>query len=223
MTEIKICGLSDEDCLHVAIAEGARYVGFVFFPPSPRAVTPAAAARLLRRIGPDVRARTGVVALLVDADDGLIAEVTQAIAPDLLQLHGKESPERVTSIGQHFAGEVMKAIAVRDGDDVDKGIARYGASADWLLFDAKPPPGATRPGGHGVVIDWSLLSADRVGSISRWMLGGGLTPDNVGAAIAATEAPVLDVSSGVECAPGVKDAELIRKFLRAGAMGQVRR
>jgi len=207
--KVKICGLKDEPALQAALAGGADYVGFVFFPPSPRAVgldrarTLAAQAR-----GASVK----VVALLVDADDGLLASVVEAVDPDILQLHGSETPARTAEIRRRFGRQVMKAIPVEASGDAEAALG-YAEAADLILFDAKAPAGATRPGGNGAQFPWSLL-ADINGKVA-YMLSGGLSPDNVAAAIRATGAGIVDVSSGVESRPGEKDPALISRFLRA--------
>lgn len=205
-TLVKICGLRTEAALDAALDGGADYVGLVFFPPSPRNIAPEAAAPLAER----ARGRAKIVALLVDPDDALIERVVAAANPDLLQLHGDETPERVRSIRQRFGKDVIKAIKVKSAEDVAD-AARYAGAADLILFDARPPAGADRPGGHGATFDWRILEA----AAHPYMLSGGLTPDNVAEAIASTGAHMVDVSSGVERAPGEKDAGLIRRFLAA--------
>ncbi len=208
MIEIKICGIHDEPAMAAALAAGADLVGLVFFSPSPRAVSLAAAAELAKL----ARGRAGVVALTVDADDRLLVEIVEAVAPDLLQLHGRETPERVAALRARFGRPVMKAIAVTAAEDL-KVVPAYGAVADRLLFDARPPTGATRPGGHGRAFDWSLLSSlERSKPV---MLSGGLDPGNVAAAIASVRPDAVDVSSGVEHKPGEKDPEKIKAFIAA--------
>lgn len=208
-TCVKICGLSTSATLEVALAHGADFVGLVAFPPSPRNVSLATGATLAGL----ARGRAKSVVLLVDPDDRLVDDVTRLIAPDLLQLHGDETPARVAEVRARWKTPVIKAVKVEAEADA-RGALAYRQAADLILFDAKPPPDATRPGGHGAVFDWSVLDGvkDRVG---EFMLSGGLTPDNVAAAIAATGAPIVDVSSGVEVRRGEKDPELIRRFLRA--------
>lgn len=205
-TLVKICGLRTEAALDAALDGGADYVGLVFFAPSPRNIAPEAAAPLAER----ARGRAKIVALLVDPDDALIERVATIVNPDLLQLHGDETPERVRVIRQRFGKDVIKAIKVQSREDVAD-AARYDAAADIILFDARPPAGADRPGGHGATFDWRSLQ----GAPHPYMLSGGLTPDNVAEAIRATGARMVDVSSGVERAPGEKDAGLIRRFLAA--------
>ena len=203
---VKICGLSDEPSLDAALEAGADMVGFVFFEPSPRHVSFSRARVLGDRVG----GRARKVALTVDADDSTLAAIIDALEPDLLQLHGLESPERISVVRARFGLPVMRAIAVKARDDLDR-IPAFDAIADHLLFDARPPDGGTRPGGNGEAFDWSLLH----GLVTRrpWLLAGGLTDINVADAIAATGARGLDVSSGVEVAPGRKDPEKIARFV----------
>jgi phosphoribosylanthranilate isomerase len=189
-------------------------VGFVFFPPSPRHVGLAAAAELGRRVGD--RARK--VALIVDADDVLLKSITDALRPDLLQLHGAETPARVQAIKARFGLPVMKAIAVEARADL-AAVKRYNTVADRLLFDARAPREATRPGGLGKPFDWHLL--EELDLAVPYMLSGGLDPDNVAAALRITSAPGVDVSSGVERAPGEKDHDKIRAFIRAARRVQM--
>ena len=205
---VKICGLKTPEALDVALEAGADMVGFVFFPPSPRHVGLAAAAELGRRVGD--RARK--VALIVDADDVLLKSITDALRPDLLQLHGAETPARVQAIKARFGLPVMKAIAVEARADL-AAVKRYNTVADRLLFDARAPREATRPGGLGKPFDWHLL--EQLDLAVPFMLSGGLDPDNVAAALRITSAPGVDVSSGVERAPGEKDHDKIRAFIRA--------
>ena len=205
-TLVKICGLRTEAAIDAALDGGADYVGFVFFPPSPRNLTPEAAAKLTAR----ARGRARIVALLVDPDDALIEHVIAAANPDMLQLHGDEASERVRAIRQRFGKPVIKAVKVKAQADVAE-AGRYDGTADLILFDARPPAGADRPGGHGATFDWSILQ----GAAHPYMLSGGLTPDNVAEAIRSTGTRMVDVSSGVERAPGEKDTALIRRFLAA--------
>jgi phosphoribosylanthranilate isomerase len=205
----KICGLSTEEAVSVAVAGGAAYLGFVFYPPSPRAVTPREAARLCAGVPPGV-ARVG---LFVDADDAVI-EAALALAPlDILQFHGSEPPERVGEVRLRFRLPVIKAVAIAGQQDV-LGAARYEDIADLLLFDAKPPrrPDAL-PGGNGLAFDWGLI-ADR--SWRRpWILSGGLTAKVLPEAVRISGAAAVDVSSGVESRSGVKDPDMILAFLAA--------
>jgi phosphoribosylanthranilate isomerase len=211
---VKICGLKTPEALDVALEAGADMVGFVFFPPSPRHVGLAAAAELGRRVGD--RART--VALIVDADDVLLKSITDALRPDLLQLHGAETPARVQAIKARFGLPVMKAIAVEARADL-AAVKLYDTVADRLLFDARAPREATRPGGLGKPFDWHLL--EELDLAVPYMLSGGLDPDNVAAALRITSAPGVDVSSGVERAPGEKDHDKIRAFIRAARRVQM--
>jgi phosphoribosylanthranilate isomerase len=210
---VKICGLSTPETLDAALNAGADMVGFVFFPPSPRHLSLARAHEL----GARVRG-AGKVALTVDADDALLAAVIDALSPDLLQLHGRETPGRVADIRRRFGIPVMKAIGVSSAADLDS-VAAYAAVADRILFDAKPPRDSAIPGGNGLAFDWRLIAGVRLDR--PWMLSGGLGPDNVAEAIATAHAPGVDVSSGVETAPGVKDPALIASFIaraRAAAL-----
>ena len=208
--KVKICGLKTEAALLAALEGGADYVGFVFYPPSPRSLLPKEAARLAQL----ARGRAGVVALLVDPEDELLDEVVGAVEPDLIQLHGKETPERVAEIRKRWGRPVMKAISVETRADADRAL-EYRGAADLFLFDAKPPRGmaGALPGGNGIAFVWHAL--DGVKDKVRFMLSGGLDPDNVAAAIKLTAPEVVDVSSGVETRPGDKDPRLIRLFLAA--------
>lgn len=208
-THVKICGLRTDEALGAALDGGADSVGFVFFPPSPRNIAPADARPLAAR----ARGRARVVALLVDPDDALIDQVVTIVDPDMLQLHGEETPARVGAIRKRWGKSVMKAVKIETGADARKALD-YRAVADLILFDARPPAGATRPGGHGAAFDWHVLD-DIKTELPRFMLSGGLTPGNVAEAIGITGAPMVDVSSGVERRPGEKDPDLIRAFLRA--------
>jgi phosphoribosylanthranilate isomerase len=207
-TRVKICGISTAEAMASALDAGADDVGLVLFPPSPRHVALEGAAELARQ----ARGRARIVALTVDADDALLAAVVEAVKPDILQLHGSESVERVAQIRRRFGVPVMKAIKVATAEDAAQALD-FAEVADLILFDARPPKGADRPGGHGAVFDWQALDGvkDRV----HYMLSGGLTAENVAEAIRATGATAVDVSSGVERAPGVKDCDRIRAFLAA--------
>ncbi len=207
-TRVKICGIKTSEAMAAALDAGADDVGLVFFPPSPRNVDFETA----RALAGQARGRARIVALTVDADDMLLARIVEAVQPGLLQLHGSETPERAAAIRRRFGVPVMKAVKVATAADAAEALA-YVDVADLVLFDARPPKGADRPGGHGAVFDWHAL--DAVKRKMRYMLSGGLTPDNVGAAIRATGAEAVDVSSGVESAPGVKDAARIRAFVAA--------
>lgn len=205
---IKICGISSVDALDAAIEARADYFGMVFFPPSPRHVDPHAASALAMRAGD----RIGRVGLFVDADDNLIAEGVQAGRLDAIQLHGDETPTRVALIKGRFGLPVWKAIPIASEKDIGAAAA-YEDVADLLLFDAKTPRDAALPGGMGLRFDWGLL--ERWRGRSGWGLAGGLSPTNVAGAIAETSAPLVDTSSGVESAPGVKDPQRIRAFCEA--------
>ena len=203
---VKICGLSTSTTLDAALQAGADMVGFVFFPASPRHITLDHA----RTLGARVAGRAKTVALTVDAGDAELAAIVAALRPDLLQLHGTETSTRVAAVRATFGLPVIRAIGLRSAADLDM-IPAYDAVADHLLFDARPPAGADRPGGHGATFDWTLLRGMR--TRNPWLLAGGLTPDNVAAALCETEAPGLDVSSGVESAPGIKDVARIARFV----------
>ena len=202
----KICGLSTAEGVAAAARGGARFVGFVFYPPSRRNVTPKLAAALCA-VAPAGVSRVG---LFVDADDATLAAVFEAAPLDLLQFHGRESPERVAAVKRRFGKPVMKAIPVAAEADL-AAAERYFGAADRLLFDAKPPKDAAVPGGNGLVFDWQLLGGRRWNL--PWMLSGGLTAENLGQAVGITHAAEVDVSSGVERAPGVKDTDKIAAFL----------
>jgi len=213
--ESKICGVSDRAAIDSAVAGAARYVGFVFFPRSPRNVTPAQAAELSALLPDSVTP----VALAVDPDDALIAEIDAVAGVSMFQLHGGETPARVAAIKARTGKPVMKAVKVSDAADLDAADA-YTDVADMLLFDAKPPPEMENalPGGNAVSFDWSILSG-RDWAVP-WMLSGGLDPDNVADAIRISGASAVDVSSGVESAPGIKDPGLITAFLKAVAQAR---
>lgn len=206
--EVKICGLSTGDTLEAALDAGADVVGFVSFPKSPRHVEPDRAAALAAQVA----GRARVALLTVDADDALLTALVGVLAPHILQLHGHETPERVAQLKQRFGLEVWKAAAISDATDL-AAAEPYFAVADRVLFDAKPPKGAALPGGNGVAFDWDLLAG--LDPARPFMLSGGLNPSNVAEAIRVTRTPGVDVSSGVETSPGVKDPELIAGFIRA--------
>lgn len=205
MTEVKICGLKDQLMLEAAIEAGADYVGFMFVSESPRAITVEQAGILLSRTD----TATGV-AVVSDANDDLIDAIRITGFP-VIQLHGSETPERVREIKHRTGKQVWKAIGVRTRDDLK--VCETFAAADLMLIDAKAPEGAAYAGGHGQSFDWSILKNWQ--APKPWFLAGGLTPGNVAEAVAATGAPGVDVSSGVERARGVKDAELIKQFISA--------
>jgi phosphoribosylanthranilate isomerase len=205
---VKICGLKTPEALDAALEAGADLVGFVFFEPSPRHLGYDAA----RALGARVHGRAAKVALTVDADDATFERIVAELKPDMLQLHGKESPEQVRVLKKKFDLPVMKAIPVETADDLSV-VAAYSKVADRLLFDARAPRDATRPGGLGKPFDWTLLKNIAPGI--PYMLSGGLDANNVAEALRITRAPGVDVSSGVESAPGEKDPDMIRAFVRA--------
>lgn len=207
---VKICGLTRPQDVAAAVAAGAAYVGFVFHPPSPRALGPQAAGALARAVPAGVTR----VALTVDATDAAITAILAAVPVDLLQLHGQETPARVAAVRALTGLPVMKAVGIAVAADLVR-LDAYATVADRLLVDARPPPGAALPGGNGIPFDWRLIAGRRW---SRpWMLAGGLTPENLAAAAALTGAAEVDVSSGVESGPGIKDAGRIAAFLAAAA------
>ena len=206
MVEIKICGIKDLSAMDAALRAGADLVGLVFFPPSPRNVSLAEGAKLAAHVG----GRALVVALTVDADDALLDGIAAQVAPGLLQLHGKETPARVSEVRSRTGIPVMKALPVADASDLDA-VPAYTAVAERILFDARPPKDATRPGGHGRAFDWTLLT--RLPRNKPVMLSGGLDPENVASAIRTARPDAVDVSSGVEQSPGVKDASKIAAFV----------
>jgi phosphoribosylanthranilate isomerase len=204
---VKICGLNSPDALDAALDAGADLTGFVFFGPSPRNLSFEKARALASRL----KNRARKVALTVDADDATFERIVEALRPDILQLHGHETPSRVSDLKQHYGLPVMKALPVETKLDL-KLVADYAAVADWLLFDARAPREATRPGGLGKSFDWTLLQNLDPGI--PFMLSGGLDAGNVAEALAITGARGVDVSSGVERSPGEKDPEKIRAFVR---------
>ncbi len=208
--QVKICGISTPEAMTAAVDGGAAFVGLVFYPPSPRALTPAQAAPLAALVPAGV-VKTG---LLVDADDTTIAAILETVPLDLLQLHGAESPQRVAAIKARFGIPVMKVVKLRQPGDLEAADP-YLDVADRLLFDAKPPADLKNalPGGNAVAFDWSIL-AGTVWPLP-WMLAGGLTPENVARAVEISGAPAVDVSSGVEDAPGKKNPSKIKAFLDA--------
>jgi phosphoribosylanthranilate isomerase len=212
-TAIKFCGLTRPQDVHAAAEAGARYVGFVFFPKSPRNVTLDTARALALEVPPGL----AKVALTVDADDAALDALVAAVPLDMLQLHGHESPERVADVRARYGLPVMKALGIATARDLDQ-IDAYSKVADQLLVDAKPPEGADLPGGNGLSFDWRLLAGRKYWT-RPWMLAGGLTPDNVAEAVRLTGARQVDVSSGVESAPGIKDAGQMAEFARALAAG----
>jgi phosphoribosylanthranilate isomerase len=205
---VKICGLSTRETLDTALDAGADMVGFVFFPPSPRHL----GLEKARELGRQAKGRAVKVALSVDADDATLGNIVDALQPDILQLHGKETVARVRDIKQKFALPVMKALAIETPADLAS-LPGYAAVADRILFDARAPKQATRPGGLGAVFDWHVL--ENLDLKLPFMVSGGLNAGNVAEAVRVTRAGGVDVSSGVESAPGIKDPEMIRSFIRA--------
>lgn len=205
---VKICGLKTMEALAAVIAGGADMAGFVFFGKSPRHLS----LQQARMLGARAAGNITKVALVVDAADAAIAEIIAALQPEFLQLHGHETPERIAEIRTAFGRPVIKAFGIAAEADLAAALAQAGP-ADWLLFDAKPPVGASHPGGNGIAFDWTFLARAQ---ISRpWMLSGGLDPVNVARAIALSGAAAVDVSSGVESAPGIKEAARIAAFIAA--------
>ncbi len=211
---VKICGITAADAADAALRAGADMAGLVFNPKSPRHLAPERAASLAARM----RGRIRLVALVCDETDEALSTVLAAIRPDFLQLHGSETPARIGAIRSRFGVPVIKALAVAEPADL-AGVAAYEDAADMLLFDARPPAGAAREGGHGAAFDWQILRGRRFSK--PWLLAGGLTPENVGRALGISEAPGVDVSSGVESAPGVKSPEKIAAFVDAARNAHV--
>ena len=208
--DIKICGLKTAEAVDRAIARGATHIGFIFFEKSPRYIEPDLAGILAER----ARGKAIIVAVTVDPDNDDLDEIMSLVRPDMLQLHGHESPERVLTIKAIYNVEVMKAFSVRDAEDLRR-VEAYIGIADRFLFDAKAPKGSELPGGNGIAFDWGLM-AWLDGRVD-YMLSGGLNKDNVALALASTKATGIDVSSGVESAPGVKDLDMIDEFFDAVA------
>ncbi|WP_170404954.1 phosphoribosylanthranilate isomerase [Ruegeria arenilitoris] len=206
---VKICGLTAPEHVRAAVEAGARYIGFNFFPKSPRYAPIAQAAALAS----DVPVGVAKVALAVNFSDAQLDEIVAGVPLDMLQLHGAESPERVAEVKSRFGLPVIKAIGVAEAEDL-AAIDLYSDVADQLLVDAKPPKNSDLPGGNGLPFDWRLLAGRKYWR-TPWMLSGGLNPDNVAEAIRMTGAKQVDVASGVESAPGVKDPGLIRSFIEA--------
>ncbi|MFV1442948.1 phosphoribosylanthranilate isomerase [Phaeobacter sp. JH20_36] len=206
---VKICGLKTPGDIAAAAEAGAAYIGFNFFPKSPRSVTPQEAAVLA------VEAPMGLckVALVVNPDDALLDEITSVVPLDMIQLHGQETPERVAQVKARYGLPVMKVLGVSNAEDI-QGIEAYESVADQILVDAKAPKGAVLPGGNGVIFDWGLLARKKYWR-RPWMLAGGLTPENVAEAIRVTGARQVDVASGAESTVGVKDPARIRAFCEA--------
>jgi len=205
---VKICGITTPEAVDAAVAAGAVYGGLVFHPKSPRNLDVAQACELARQM----RGKLKVVTLLADPSDEQLAAVAAQVAPDFLQLHGKEAARRVAYVRAKFGIPIIKAVAVAEASDL-AAAAEYESVADFLMFDAKAPRGAERPGGHGAAFDWKILAGR--GFAKPWFLAGGLDPDNVARAIELSGAKMVDVSSGVESAPGVKDPARIQSFITA--------
>ncbi|MFN3765570.1 MAG: phosphoribosylanthranilate isomerase [Aliihoeflea sp.] len=206
--DIKICGLKTDAAVDAALEGGASHVGFIFFEKSPRHIGANEAARLAAR----GRGKAKSVAVTVDADDAMLHAIVSAMSPDMLQLHGQETPARVAEVKARFGLPVMKAFSVSAAADLE-GIAPYRGVADRFLFDARPPKGSDLPGGNGVSFDWRLLAALDPGL--EYMLSGGLNAGNIADALRQANPPGIDISSGVESAPGIKDPALIAKFFEA--------
>jgi phosphoribosylanthranilate isomerase len=211
---VKICGLNSTAAADAALASGADFGGLVFFPPSPRHVGTDQAKAIAARL----RSRARVVALFVDPDDATLAEIVRAVSPDLVQLHGNETPARVAAIAALAGRPVIKAVAIGDSADMIRAAA-YDEVADYVLLDAKADPAATRPGGLGAAFDWKLLS--HVAVSRPWGIAGGLSPDNVARALSFARPAFVDASSGVEDAPGVKSAAKIAAFVSAARNARI--
>lgn len=206
--DIKICGLKTDEAIAAALAGGASHVGFIFFAKSPRYVEPAQAGRLRQAaIG-----KAKAVAVTVDADDAFLDEIVEKMRPDMLQLHGAETPERLAAVKARYGLPVMKVFSVSEAADLDR-LKPFIGIADRFMFDAKPPKGSLLPGGNGVAFDWGILAGLDAGL--DYMLSGGLNAANIGDALRSANPPAIDISSGVESAPGVKDPALIEQFFRA--------
>jgi phosphoribosylanthranilate isomerase len=210
---VKICGITTADVADAVVRAGADFAGLMFHPKSPRNVDLAQASALAERM----RGRVKLVVVLVDPTDEMLGTVIKAVKPDLMQLHGSEPAARVGAIRSRFGVPVMKVMSVATADDL-AGLAAYEDAADMMMFDAKAPPGATREGGHGAAFDWQILRARKLQK--PWLLAGGLNAENVARAIRACEAPGVDVSSGVETAPGKKSPEMIAAFVSAARNAQ---
>lgn len=210
--QAKICGINDAEALATVVRNGAAFVGFVFYPPSPRSVSPAEAAALAAGVSGDVKK----VGLFVDPEDAEIAEVLGALSLDVIQLHGAESPERVREIKARFNLPVLKALKIDSAASLDE-IGRFENVADMLLFDAKEPKNraGALPGGNGLAFDWQLLAGVKIAT--PWMLAGGLDAENIAEAVRISGARIVDTSSGVEFAPGRKNPAAIKAFLEAVA------
>ncbi len=206
--DIKICGLKTDEAMAAALAGGASHVGFIFFAKSPRYVEPAEAGRLRQAaIG-----KAKAVAVTVDADDAFLDEIVEKMRPDMLQLHGAETPARVAEVKARYGLPVVKVFSVSEAADLER-LKPFIGIADRFMFDAKPPKGSQLPGGNGVAFDWGILAGLDAGL--DYMLSGGLNAANIGDALRSANPPAIDISSGVESAPGVKDPVLIEQFFRA--------
>jgi phosphoribosylanthranilate isomerase len=205
MSKVKICGLSTPETMEAALDAGAEFVGLMFYPKSPRNVSLEQAAKLAAI----AKGRAQIVAVVVDADDALLTSIMNYAQPDYIQAHGDETPQRIEEIKNKFGVRVIKVIKVKDATDVEL-TKDFRDVADLIMFDPKAPKDAL-PGGNGLSFDWNLLN----GKVNQFMLAGGLNPENVAQAIRQTQAPIVDVSSGVETSPGIKSAALIAKFIRA--------
>ncbi|TPJ50438.1 phosphoribosylanthranilate isomerase [Mesorhizobium sp. B2-6-4] len=206
--DVKICGLKTDQAMAAALAGGASHVGFIFFAKSPRYIEPAAAGRLREA----ARGKALAVAVTVDANDTFLDDIIDNMRPDMLQLHGSETPERVAELKARYDLPVMKALPLSEAADLER-IKPFVGVADRVLFDAKPPKGSELPGGNGVAFDWRILTGLDAGL--DYMLSGGLNAANIGDALRLASPPGIDISSGVESAPGVKDPALIEQFFRA--------
>ncbi|RWA72120.1 MAG: phosphoribosylanthranilate isomerase [Mesorhizobium sp.] len=206
--DIKICGLKTDAAMAAALAGGASHVGFIFFAKSPRYVDPAEAGRLREAATGKAKA----VAVTVDANDAFLDEIVAKMRPDMLQLHGAETPARVAELKARYRLPVMKVLSVSEAADLDR-LKPYIDIADRIMFDAKPPKGSQLPGGNGVAFDWHILAG--LDASLDYMLSGGLNAANIGDALRLANPPAIDISSGVESAPGVKDPVLIEQFFRA--------
>jgi len=211
--QVKICGITSTDAIDAAASAGARFGGLVFHPNSPRNV----GLEQARSLAAHMRGRLKSVALIVDRDDAGIEALVKIVQPDFLQLHGSESARRAAYVRGKFQLPVIKVLPVAEPGDL-AAAAEYEDAADMLMFDARPPKGSQRPGGHGAAFDWKIL--DGRSFTKPWFLAGGLASDNVARAIALSGAKLVDVSSGVESAPGVKDAQRIRDFIQAATMNR---
>jgi phosphoribosylanthranilate isomerase len=211
--DVKICGLKTAEAVDRAVARGATHIGFIFFPKSPRNIAPDLAGELADR----VRGQVKVVAVTVNADDEELDDIISMVKPDILQFHGNESPERILHVKALYGLPVMKAFSVREAGDLDR-VDPFIGVADRFLFDAKAPAGSELPGGNGVSFDWSLMAS--LDESVDYMLSGGLNKDNVATALASTRASGIDLSSGVESAPGVKDLGMIDALFDAVAVAR---